>query len=244
MRFLVPLALALSAGCGRNPKPTPAVPVDGPKRVVVKIKAEQPTEPVRPAPREKQKVAFDEREMVRPLTEIDGFPVGDYRKLPNCLAVFADCLKVPAAGKTAEQYRLALLEVARRPCRVELKVRDVPSGYDFAEFELLADDGTPALSTLKAAGDLGGYTSRLKEITAINNIKAKGLDVAKRSPGDRVTLVGLGYVVDASPWGAARPTHGLPRGDSRQVMLRAFGETNRGEYPFGFMVRNWYIAAQ
>ena len=54
-------------------------------------------------------------------------------------------------------------------------------------------------------------------------------------------------VVAASPWGAARPRHGMPKGDDRQVMLRAFGKPNKShsnDYEFSFMIRNWYIASQ
>jgi hypothetical protein len=82
---------------------------------------------------------------------------------------------------------------------------------------------------------------------AINNVKAKGLDAEKRSIGDRVVLVGLGYVVAASPWGAGMPRYGMPRGDERYVMLRAFGKPDtysKNYYQFSFMIRNWFIASQ
>jgi len=190
---------------------------------------------------------FDEKEMVRPVNELRGYSIEDYRKLPNCLDVFKECLAVPYGGKTSEQYKDAVLQVAQKPCRVVLKVVDVPADYDYADFELLTDEGESGLAALKQGGDLGNYTRHLRATFPINNVKEKGLDSKRRSIGDRVVLVGLGYVVPASPWGAASPRHGLPRGDERQVMMRAFGKPNKyhpNDYEFSFMVRNWYVASQ
>ncbi len=192
--------------------------------------------------------SFDEKEMVRPLTECRDYSVGDHRKLPNCLTVFKECVAVPFEGKTSEQYKDTVLQVAQRPCRVVLKLVDVPADYDYAEFELLTDEGASASEALKQGGDLGNYTKHLRTAFAINDIKkSKGLNAKRLSIGDRVVLVGLGYVVSASPWGAASPRYGMPRGDERYVMLRAFGKPNKyhpNDYEFSFMVRNWYIALQ
>lgn len=190
---------------------------------------------------------FDDGEMVRPLNQISGYAIDDYTTLPNCLDVFQECVVIPFEGKTSEQYKAATLEIARKPCRVVLKLVNVSADYDFAEFELLNDDGEPATDVLHDAGDLGNYTRHIRATFPINGIKAKGLDSKRLSPGDRVVLVGLGYVVPASPWGATTATHGVPRGDNRYVMLRAFGQPNRYTpywYEFAFMVRNWYIASQ
>lgn len=192
--------------------------------------------------------AFDDTEMIRPVIGLSGYTIDDYRKLPNCLTVFKDCLAIQFEGKTSEQYKDAVLQVAQRPCRVVLKVVDIPADYDYAEFELLTDKGESGVAVLKEGGDLGKYTKHLQTAFPINNIKkAKGLDSKRLSIGDRVVLVGLGYVVPASQWGAASPRHGMPRGDERQVMLRAFGKPNKyhsNDYEFSFMVRNWYIASQ
>jgi hypothetical protein len=100
---------------------------------------------------------------------------------------------------------------------------------------------------LERAGNLGDYNRNLRSPFAINHIKAKGLDAEKRSIGDRIVLVGLGYIVAASPWGASMPTYGVPKGDQRYVMLRAFGKPNaynKHDYQFAFMVRNWFFASQ
>jgi predicted RNA-binding Zn-ribbon protein involved in translation (DUF1610 family) len=190
---------------------------------------------------------FDDKEMVRPINEFRGYSIEDHSKLPNCLDVFKECLAVPYEGKTAEQYKSAALEVSQKPCRMVLKVVDVSAEYDFAEFELMTDDGKPGVGMLKQGGDLGNYTRHLRAVFPINNVKKKGFDSKRRSVGDRLVLVGLGYVVDASRWGARDPRNGMPRGDERQVMLRAFGKPNKyhpNEYEFSFMVRNWYIASQ
>lgn len=64
--------------------------------------------------------SFDEKEMVRPVSKIDGFEVADYRKLPNCLTVFRDCHAVPFADKTSARYLADILAVAKKPCRVVL----------------------------------------------------------------------------------------------------------------------------
>ncbi len=190
---------------------------------------------------------FDEKEMIQPLTAFRGYSLGDYAKLPNCLDLFKDCLLVEYKGKTSEQYKSALLEVAQRPCRMILKVVDVPADYDYAQFELVTDDGESGMMVLKQGGDLGNYTKHLREVFSINDAKKKGLDSKRRSIGDRVVLVGLGYVVSASPWGASSPRYGMPSGDERKVMLRAFGKPNNyhpNDYEFSFMIRNWYIASQ
>jgi hypothetical protein len=190
---------------------------------------------------------FDDKDMVRPINQSRGYSVEDYGKLPNCLEVFRECLAVPYDGRTSEQYKSALLEVSRKPCRMVLKVVDVSADYDYAEFELLTDGGEPGVGVLKQGGDLGNYTRHLRAVFPINDIKKKGLDSKRRSVGDPVVLVGLGDVVSAGPWGATSPRHGLPRGDSRHVTLRAFGKPSKyhpNQYEFAFMVRNWYIASQ
>lgn len=199
------------------------------------------------AKRPNEKPQFDEKNFERAITEFVGYQIDDYRKLPNCLTIFKECVAVPFGGKTEEQYKSALLSVAMKPCRVVLRVVEVPAEYDYAMFEMLTDDGKSAMDELVRGGDRGSYPKCLKMPFAINNVKAKGLDAKRRSIGDRVVLVGLGYVVAASPWGAANPTHGVPRGDSRHVTLRAFGKPNSyhpSDYEFAFMVRNWYVAEQ
>jgi hypothetical protein len=78
-------------------------------------------------------------------------------------------------------------------------------------------------------------------------VKKKGLHATELSVGDRIVIVGLGGVVDASSWGATRSSKGLPRGDERYVILRAFGKPSnfrKYDYEFAFMVANWYIASQ
>ncbi len=197
-----------------------------------------------------QRPLFDDKEMVRPINELHGYTIEDYRKLPNCLDVFKECLAVSYERKTSEQYKDAVLQVAQKPCRVMLNLVDVSADYDYADFELVNDEGESGLATLQQGGDIGNYTSHLRATFPIINIKkAKGLDSKRLSIGNRVVLVGMGYVVNASSWGAADPRYGMPRGDARQVMLRAFGKpTSLGlgqrRYEFSFMVRNWYIASQ
>jgi hypothetical protein len=194
--------------------------------------------------------AFDEKDMIKPITKFREYIVDDYRKLPNCLDVFNACVAVPYDGKTSAQYKAMVQEVARRLCRVVLKVVDVSADYDYAEFEMLTDEGQSAIDTLRHAGDLAGYMREVKPVFPINNIKKKGLASDRLSVGDQIILVGLGEVVAASPWGATRYSKGLPRGDDRYVMLRAFGmpdpHVGKGnlEYEFAFMVRNWFIASQ
>ncbi len=201
-----------------------------------------------PAMQPDDRPSFIEKEMVPPLNGLRGYSVEDYLRLPNCLDVLNECVAVPFEGKTSEQYKDAMLQVAQKPCRVVLKVVDVSADYDYADFELLADDGKSGTAALKENGDLGNYSKHLRATFSINNVKkAKGLDSKHLSIGDRVVLVGLGYVVTASPWGAASPRHGMPQGDERRVMLRAFGKPSKyhpNEYEFSFMVRNWYIASQ
>ena len=259
LSLLSALLLAAAVGCGpsstHHPTPTSrdAASNEPPKQS--ERKGEQVPSAVKGANPEKLVVdkkpdlrpLFDEKEMVRPVNELRGYSIEDYRKLPNCLDVFKECLAVPYGGKTSEQYKDAVLQVAQKPCRVVLKVVDVPADYDYADFELLTDEGESGLAALKQGGDLGNYTRHLRATFPINNVKEKGLDSKRRSIGDRVVLVGLGYVVPASPWGAASPRHGLPRGDERQVMMRAFGKPNKyhpNDYEFSFMVRNWYVASQ
>ncbi len=203
--------------------------------------------PARQPATRKEKPSFDDKDMERPLNQIAGYEIEDYTKLPNCLEVFEECLAIRFEGQTSEQFKSATLEVARKPCRVVLKLVDVSADYDFAEFELVTDDGEPGLDILKSGGDLNNYSRYLKQTFPINSIKKKGLDSKRLSIGDRVVLVGLGYIVSASPWGATQPSMGVPRGDQRHVTLRAFGQPNRHTpywYEFAFMVRNWYIASQ
>jgi hypothetical protein len=213
--------------------------------VAAKARNEEPTRLV--IERRETKPAFDDKEMVRPLNQFREYKVGDYRKLPNCLDVFNECVDVPFDGMTEAQYQSAVSRVAERPCRVVLKLVDVSAEYDTGKFELLTDDGGSSLAVLERAGNLGDYNRNLRSPFAINHIKAKGLDAEKRSIGDRIVLVGLGYIVAASPWGARMPTYGVPKGDQRYVMLRAFGKPNaysKRDYQFAFMVRNWFIASQ
>jgi hypothetical protein len=189
---------------------------------------------------------FDEKDMVTPINAFSDYTIGDYRELPNCLSVFNECVRVPFDGKTEDQYKSAVSRVAQGPCRMMLKLVDVSAQYDYAEFELLNDDGKSALPILEQAGDVGSYTKYLKNHFAIRDIKAKGLDSKNRSIGDRVVLVGLGYIVSASPWGASVPLYGMPKGDQPHITLRAFGKLNKtnGHYEFAFIIRNWYIASQ
>jgi hypothetical protein len=252
---VLPLLLLVGCGPASTPQPTtggagsvqPTTPNRGetqPRKAVAE------TTPARKDAERKpdERPTFDDKEMIRPVIDLRGYTIDDYRKLPNCLVVFKDCLAVPFEGKTSEQYKDAVLQLAQRPCRVVLKVVDIPADYDYAEFELLTDDGESGMAALKQGGDLGNYTRHLRTAFPINDVKkAKGLDSKRLSIGDRVVLVGLGYVVAASPWGSASPRHGMPRGDERQVMLRAFGKPNKyhpNDYEFSFMVRNWYIASQ
>lgn len=186
-------------------------------------------------------------DMVSPINQFDGYETVDYHNIPNCLGVFAECVAVTSDGKTEAQYKSAVDVVARKPCRMVLKVVQVSANYDYADFALLKDNGEAALDVLKQAGDLGGYTKHLRDRFAINNVKVKGFDAKNRSIGDQVVLVGLGHVGDANSWGARDPRHGMPRGDERYVMLRAFGSPDGGSrsgYEFAFMIRNWYIAKQ
>lgn len=254
---LLPLVLLVGCSPSSAPRPTatggadttqPAMTNRGGSDQPGKTVAE--TKPARKGGEKKpdERPPFDDKEMIRPLIELRGYLIGDYRKLPNCLTVFKECAAVPFEGKTSEQYKDSALQVAQRPCRVVLKLVDVPADYDYAEFELLTDEDESALAALKQGGDLGNYTRHLRATFPINNVKkAKGLDSKRLSIGDRVVLVGLGYIVPASTWGAASPRHGMPRGDERQVMIRAFGKPNKyhpSDYEFSFMVRNWYIASQ
>src|SRR5262249_43988066 len=147
--------------------------------------------------RRETKPAFDDKEMVRPLNQFREYKDGDYRKLPNCLDIFNECVAVPFDGMTEAQYKSAVARVAERPCRVVLRLVEVSAEYDTAQFELLTDDGSSGLPVLERAGDLGHYNRNLRSPFAINHIKAKGLDVEKRSIGDRIVLVGLGYIVAA-----------------------------------------------
>ena len=148
------------------------------------------TAPAKPtAPKKNQKPTFNDADMERPLNQISGYDINDYTTLPNCLDVFTECLAVPIEGKTSEQYKSATLEVAQKPCRVVLKVVDVPADYDFAEFELLTDGGESGVAALRDGGDLNSYTHYLKNTFPINHIKAKGLDAKHLSIGDRVVLL-------------------------------------------------------
>jgi hypothetical protein len=190
---------------------------------------------------------FDEKEMIKPLNQFREYKVKDYRKLPNCLDVFSACVAVPFDGMTEAQYKAALSRVAQQPCRVVLRLVEVSAEYDTAQFELITDGGESGLPALERAGNLGNYNRDLRSPFAVNQIKAKRLDAERRSVGDRIVLVGLGYVVAASPWGAIMPKYGVPKGDERCVMLRAFGKPNaynKSYYEFAFMVRNWFIASQ
>lgn len=217
------------------------------------VRSSQPNQPdERPAklpiPKAKDsRPAFNDDEMRRPIRDFREYPIEDYRKLPNALEVIAACVAVPFKGKTEVQYKDALSSEANRPCRIEMELIDINANYDFATFKLLNDKGKSGLPELKQFGDLGNYTRYLKAEFTINEAKKKGLDARKRTVGDRIVLVGLGYIVAAGPWSASTPTKGMPRGDERQVMLRAFGKPNNyrsSEYEFSFMVRNWYFAAQ
>jgi hypothetical protein len=184
--------------------------------------------------RRETKPAFDDKEMVRPLNQFRDYKVEDHRKLPNCLDVLNECVAVPFDGMTEAQNKSVISRVAERPCRVVLRLVDVSAEYDTAQFELLTDDGGSGLTVLERAGNLGDYNRNLRSPFAINHIKAKGLDVEKRSIDDRIVLVGLGYVVAASPWGASMPKYGVPKGDERYVMLRAFGKPNVYNCPFAY----------
>lgn len=193
------------------------------------------------------KMHFDEKDMLKPISHFQEYPIHDFAKLPNCLDVLRECVPVRFDGKTEEQYKSDISKAAETPCRVVLRIVDISADYDFAEFEILQDSGESGLDVLKQAGDLGDYTHHLKGRFPINNVKAKGLDSKNRSIGDRVVLVGLGYVGNAASWGAAHARKGVPRGDNRHVMIRAFGKPNTfhpREYEFAFMVRNWYFASQ
>ncbi len=185
--------------------------------------------------------------MITPINQFRGISIEDYRKLPNCLKLLKECLAVPHKGKTEARYKADLQKIAMKPCRVVLELVDISADYDYADFKLLTDDGKSGVDVLRQYGNLGNYTRHLKTSFAINKVKAKGLKAGRLSVGDRVVLVGMGYIVPASPWGAATPRHGMPRGDERQVLLRAFGKPNNfhlNDYEFAFMVRNWYIASQ
>lgn len=189
---------------------------------------------------------FDDEDRSTPINGFREYPIPDYRALPNCLTVLGECVAVQPGDRTSEQYMNAMLRVARRPCRVVLKLVDVSATYDLVDFELLADDGGSGLPALREAGDLGGYTKHLKEPFSVQGLKAKRVDTARLSKGGRVVLVGLGDVGDASSWGAAAPRRGLPKGSENTVILRAFGASNKyrpSEYDSAFMVRNWYVAA-
>lgn len=188
---------------------------------------------------------FSDEDMVTALHMFREFSVDDYRTLPNCLDVFGKCVAVPHENKTRAQYKSAVSEIARQPCRVVLDVVDVPADYDFADFILLDDDGTSALIKLQQGGNIRNYAEGIKGEISIGDIKSKGLDWQNVSIGDRVVLVGLGYIVSASSWGAS-DSYRVPKGDERYIMLRAFGKPLRvnGTYEFAFMVRNWYIASQ
>lgn len=189
------------------------------------------------------KTSLDEKDMTTPIKAFRDYPIQDFRTLPNCLEVISECFAVPYEKQTDEQYKNALLNVAKKPCRMLLKVVNISAGYDFGEFEILTDDGK---SGLKVLSRNDGYESYLRNEFAINDIKSKGLS-AKHAIGDRIVLVGLGDIVGASLWGASSPSKGVPRGDSRHVTLRAFGMRNKyrpNDYEFAFMIRNWYIAQQ
>ncbi len=128
---------------------------------------------------------------------------------------------------------------------------DVSGTQDFARFELLTDEGKSAVDGfqdgLKIVGDLNAIDQYLKFPFPINGVKKKGLEANRLAPGDRVVLVGLGYVTDAALSGAVKPRKWLPNGDERYILMRAFGRPNRErptEYEFAFVVRNWYIAEQ
>jgi hypothetical protein len=98
--------------------------------------------------------------MVRPINQFREYSIEDYRKLPNCLDVFGECVAVPFDGKTEAQYKLALSRIAQQPCRVVLRLVEVSAEYDTAQFELLTDDGGSGLALLERAGNLGNYTAR------------------------------------------------------------------------------------
>jgi hypothetical protein len=106
--------------------------------------------------------------MLRPINQFRDYPIEDYQALPNCLEVFAACCAIAFDGKTTDQYKTAVSAVARKPCRVVLKLVDVSADYDYGTFELLRDDATSALESLKEAGDLGEYSRYLKEPLSIN----------------------------------------------------------------------------
>lgn len=215
------------------------------------VQAEQPVArpPRNPPPIEKKPFQLpdvDEKDLAKPIRNWPDFPRNEYKKWPNCLDVFADCLVVPSKGTTSAKYKAALVRAAHKLCRVELQVVDVSADYDYGTFRLLKDDGMSAEPELRDAGDVRGYTRYLKESFAINRVKKKGLRDGKLDVGDRITVVGIGHVVASIPWGATNPAHGMPRGDDRYIMLRAFGRPSEatGDYEFAFMVCNWYIAAQ
>lgn len=229
----------IAAACGfgsKTPKAVGTTPTS----------AAASTKPAAPPP-PPQKPAFDEAQWTTPITAYRGYDVPDYTRLPNCLDVFAGCSEVQWDGLTTQQYKTALTAAARKLCRVELKVVDVGANYDLVEFELLTDANTSGVGELKAAGDLGGYSKYLKERFKLQDLKKKGLKADKVSVGDRVVLVGLGEVGTASGWGATSPYLGVPKGDERYVILRAFGKphgVHPKDYEFAFGVRNWYIAKQ
>lgn len=205
-----------------------------------------PEPPIKTVTKAPELPSFDDKDMTRRVNLFREYPIDDYKKLPYCLDVLKECVAVPFEGKTGEQYKAAVTAAARKPCRIILKLVDISADYDYAKVELLKEDGSSARDQLKEAGDLGNYNRHFKEPFAINQAKKKGLDT-KLSVGDKIVLVGLGDVVNASHWGAASPSHGMPRGDERYVMLRAFGKPNSyhpHSYEFSFMIRNWYIASQ
>lgn len=115
-----------------------------------------------------QKPAFDEKEMIRPLSEIEGFSIRDIRDLPNCLDVFAARAAVPYDGKTSAKYKAMVQEIARKPCRIVLKVVDVSPDYDYAQFEMLTDEGELAVPLLEKAGYLWEHNARVKLQLPIN----------------------------------------------------------------------------
>ncbi len=79
-------------------------------------------------------------DMVTSVKELAQHPIEDYRDLPNCLDVLRDCVAVSFEGKTDEQYRQNIAEIATIPCRVVLKVVNISAQYDLAEFELVDDN--------------------------------------------------------------------------------------------------------
>lgn len=237
------VGLVLACGGGFNKPPTrPPANSNDPQLATSRSTSTQTVQPTAAVRR-----AFDDKDMTTPIREFREYPVEDYQILPNCLSIFKECLEVPSDGRTTAQYKEAVGVVARKPCRVAVEVVDVSADHDVTDLKLLADDGTSGLVMLGQGGDLGNYTRHLREPFTLSDMKKKGLDARNRSKGDKIVLVGLGDVVPASGWGASSPTRGMPKGDERYVMLRAFGIANRyhpNQYEFAFMVRNWYIASQ